>query len=61
MLTDLRESIKARDTYVAQDVARNTIMYAGNQSIGEKMSLAGEGDAMKAKIFNMSTLENKER
>ena len=32
-----------------------------NGSIGEKMSLAGEGEAMKAKIFNMSTLENKER
>lgn len=58
MLTDLRKSIKERDTYVAQDVAGSTIKFAGNQaSIGEKMSLAGEEDAMKAKIFNLSTLE----
>ena len=64
MLSDLRESVKARDSYIAHDIARNTTMVGGNQAtIGEKMSLAGESgtNTMKAKIFNMSTLEMKER
>ena len=57
MLSDLRQSIKARDSHVVRDVQRAENLV----SIGEKMSLTGEADTMKAKIFNMSTLENKEK